>query len=126
MKRNWILWVGDGIVLGVVTITGFVTHGELVQAGWRMLTTFLPLCAAWMVVGLPGQLFDASLAVQPRQLWRPLWAMLAAGPLAALLRSLLLGGQPVIPLFAVVLTVSAAIGVCVWRWVFFLVFRGKG
>ncbi len=126
MRRDWILWVGDGIVFALVTITGFATHGELGQAGLRMLTTFAPLCAAWVVVGLPMQVFDSALVSQPRQLWRPVWAMLAAGPLAALLRALLLGGQPVIPVFALVLSASAAIGMLVWRMVFYLLFKNKG
>jgi len=126
MRRNWILWVGDGIVFVLVTITGFATHGELGQAGLRLLTTFLPLCAAWVLVGVPGQLFDPALARQPQQLWRPLWAMLAAGPLAVLLRSLLLGGQPIIPVFALVLSASAAAGMLVWRWAYYLLFKSKG
>ena len=125
MNRMWILWVGDVTTILLVTLAGFATHGELPQAGGRILTTFVPLLAAWMVVGVPAKLFDLNLARQPRELWRPLWAMLLAGPLAVLLRALLLGGAPILPTFALVITGVACVAILLWRGLFCFGFRGK-
>jgi hypothetical protein len=46
-------------------------------------------------------------------------AMLFAGPLAIVLRGLILNA-PIIPIFAVVLSVISALGMIVWRALYFL------
>lgn len=122
-----VLWlgVGDVVVFILVTIFGFASHGEVADAGLRMLTTFLPLLIAWWVVGFPGGVYDLTLLTQPRQLWRPFWAMLVAGPLAILLRSLMLGNRPMIPVFALVLTGISAVSILAWRIIFYLIFMRK-
>ena len=45
----WILLAGDIVTFALVTIFGFATHGTLDSAGMRMLTTFLPVLAAWLL-----------------------------------------------------------------------------
>lgn len=124
-KLHIIVWVGDLVVIGLITLYGFASHGELQEAGLRLLSTFIPLLLAWLIVGLPAGLFDALRALQASQLWRPFWGMLIAGPLAVLLRSTMLEFRPILPTFAFVLTGVSAVAIMGWRIVFFLLFKGK-
>ncbi len=106
---------GDVIAIGVITLIGFASHGELqVSFAGRMLTTFLPLLAGWFLIAPWLGLFDLRLASNPRQLWRPALAMLFAAPLAAVLRAALLNSV-VLPLFVLILGGSAALGMLIWR-----------
>ena len=112
-------------MIALVTIAGFATHNELGIAGPKMLTTFIPLLAAWIIVGLPARLFDLQSAVQGRQLWRPVWGMIVAGPLAALIRALILGNRPIFPVFALVLAGVGTVAMLAWRCVLYFLLRGK-
>jgi hypothetical protein len=106
---------GDLLALALVTVIGFATHGETnVALLPRMLTTFLPLTAGWFLLAPWLGLFNPEVVANPRQLWRPCVALLYAGPLAALLRALLLN-TVVIPVFGVVLSGSAGLGLTLWR-----------
>jgi hypothetical protein len=49
-------------------------------------------------------------------------AMLFAGPLAVVLRGLILNA-PIIPIFAVVLSATSALGLVIWRTLYFLLKR---
>jgi hypothetical protein len=116
-----ILFAGDILVLLIVTIFGFATHGELDSAGLRMLTTFVPLVLAWVLVAPHLGAFDLVRSSQLGQVWRPFWAMVLAGPWAAWLRVILLNA-PIVPIFVVVLGGICAIALLVWRllyWAFF-------
>jgi hypothetical protein len=117
-SRRTILLAGDVLVLGLVTLAGFATHGTL-GAGARMLTTFLPVLAAWFLIGPHLGVFDESLAREARQLWRPFWAMILAAPLAAFLRGAWLG-TPILPVFVAVLGGTSALALLVWRGVYLL------
>lgn len=115
MKHSHWLTIGDLIAIAVVTVIGFATHG---QAGLsllpRMLTTFVPVTLAWFLLAPFLGLFQPGITSNPRQLWRPLLVMIFAGPLAALLRAFLLN-TVVIPVFAIVLSGSAGLGMVAWR-----------
>ena len=124
-KQSLWLWSGDIGMIALVTIVGFSTHNELGIAGSRILTTFIPLLAAWLIVGLPARLFDLQYAVQGRQLWRPVWGMIVAGPLAALIRALILGNRPIFPVFALVLAGVGTVAMLAWRCVLYFLLRGK-
>jgi hypothetical protein len=116
MKNNtrWLI-IGDLLAIALVTVIGFATHGQTELALLpRMLTTFLPVSAAWLLVAPFLGLFRPEITSDPRQLWRPLLGMVFAGPLAALLRAFLLN-TVVIPIFAVVLSGSAGLGMLAWR-----------
>lgn len=114
-RSNMLLVAGDTIAIAIVTVIGFATHGETTLALIpRMLTTFLPLMLGWFLAAPLLGLFDPRISSDPRQLWRPLAAMLFAAPLAALLRAYWLGSV-VIPIFGLVLTGSAGLGMLVWR-----------
>jgi hypothetical protein len=114
-RSTALLVAGDATAIAVVTIIGFATHGETDLALLpRMLSTFLPLTLGWFLAAALLQLFKSGIASDFRQLWRVLAAMLFAGPLAALLRAFWLGSV-VIPIFGLVLTGSAGLGMLVWR-----------
>ena len=116
----YILFAGDALTLAIVTLFGFASHGTLGTAGSRMLTTFVPLMVAWLLLGPHLRVFDITLAVNFQQLWRPFWAMILAAPMAALLRGLWLGA-PILPVFVLVLGGIAALALLVWRGVFWFV-----
>ena len=125
MKKS-ILISGDILAILLVTIIGFATHGELGTSFIaRMAAAFFPLTIAWFLLAPFLGLFQADVISNPRQLWRPVLAMLFAGPFAAVLRGFLLNA-PIIPIFAVVLSATSAFGMLVWRGIYFLLNRRAG
>jgi hypothetical protein len=115
MKNTYWLVLGDVLAIAVVTVIGFATHGEAgVALMTRMLTTFVPLTLGWFLIAPFLGLFSPEVVSNPRQLWRPVLVMVFAGPLAALLRAVLLN-TVVIPIFGVVLSGSAGLGMLAWR-----------
>lgn len=120
-KKQSILIGGDLIVVAIITAWGFASHDRLGTAGLRLLTTFVPVLAAWLMVAPFMGAYDPQRAADPRQWWRPFWAMVLAGPMAALLRAFWLG-QAIAPIFVVVLGGFSALGLLAWRiayWFFF-------
>ena len=118
MKKN-LLWLlaGDALTLFLVTLYGFASHNELDSAGTRMLTTFLPLLLAWLFIAPHLGVYDPERTLEPRQLWRPFWAMVLAGPMAGWLRGVMLG-QPILPVFVVVIGGVSALALLVWRSIY--------
>lgn len=121
IKRSAILLIlGDLSALALVTLIGFATHGETGLSFLpRMLATYLPLSAGWFLLAPWLGQFQAEVIGDPRQLWRPAWAMLFVAPLAATLRGLVLQAA-VLPVFAIVLGLSCALGMAIWRMLFYL------
>jgi hypothetical protein len=118
-----ILILGDVISLSLVTVIGFAAHGQTgLSLLPRMMTTFLPLLTGWFLLAPLLGLFSPEITQNPRQLWRPVYAMLIASPLAALLRALMLGGV-VLPIFALVLAANATLGILLWRIIFLFIQR---
>jgi len=124
-KHKLALFAGDVVVLILVTAFGFASHGTLGTAGSRILATFIPLLIAWLLIAPHLGVFDPSKAVDWRQLWRPFWAMVLAGPMAAFLRGVWLNA-PIQPLFVVILGGVSALGLLAWRGLYYLVFGRKG
>ncbi len=117
------LVVGDLLAMAIVTVIGFATHGETDLALLpRMLATFLPLCLGWFLIAPWLGLFNPWIASNLRELWRPFAALVFAGPLAALLRAFWLN-TVVIPVFGVVLSGSAGLGMAAWRAIAWLILR---
>lgn len=113
-----ILIVGDLFALAVVTVFGFATHGETGLLFLpRLAATFIPLVIAWFLLAPWFGLFRAEISRDAPQLWRPALAMLFACPLATVLRGLILNA-PIVPIFAVVLSVTSALGMIAWRGLF--------
>ena len=115
MTKQTFLVIGDIIALAIITIIGFATHGETDLSFLpRMLTTFIPLLVSWFLIAPWLGLFNVQITSAPKQLWRPLLAMLLAAPMTAVLRAAMLN-TVALPLFAFILGGSAALGMLLWR-----------
>ncbi|MDX1437513.1 MAG: DUF3054 domain-containing protein [Anaerolineales bacterium] len=114
----WVLLAGDILTIGMVTLLGFARHGELLSSGLRPLTTFVPYLVTWLLIAPFAGAYRLPEAVVSRQLWRPVVAAMAAAPFAAMLRSLILN-TPVQPVFVLVLGLTGALGIFIWRLAFF-------
>jgi hypothetical protein len=118
-----ILFIGDALVLALMTVVGFASHdliGSGGGTGLRMLTTFLPFLAAWLLVAPHVGAFNPGYVTDTRQLWRPFWAMVLAAPFGALLRGVWLG-TPILPVFVVVVGGLNALALLAWRTVYLLI-----
>jgi hypothetical protein len=124
LVQQIILLAGDMLVLALVTLFGFARHGELASSGLRLLTTFIPLVVGWLLVAPFLGVFDPQRAANPRQLWRPFWAMVLAGPMAGWLRGVLLN-EPIQPVFVFVLGGISALALLAWRSLYWLVISRK-
>lgn len=116
MKLPLIPWLifGDGLVLALVTAAGFATHGTLQSAGGRLLATFIPLLAIWLLLAaLLGQ-FRPEFLNQPRQLWRVVAAAALASLAAVFGRAAWTGGI-ITPLFVLILVATNTLTMLVWR-----------
>jgi ABC-type xylose transport system permease subunit len=65
-------------------------------------------------------LFEQNRTADWRQLWRVVWAMIIATPLAAFLRGVWLNSA-IIPVFVLVLAGVSALGMLAWRGLWALV-----
>ena len=125
MNKKRLLIAGDILAIAIVTVIGFATHGEADLSFLpRMLAAFVPLTVAWFLVSPWLGLFQQEITRNPKQLWRPVLAMLFVGPFAVVLRGLLLNA-PIIPIFAVVLAATSAFGVFIWRGLYVLISQRK-
>jgi hypothetical protein len=119
MQKKTPLIFGDMIALAVITLIGFASHRE---TGFsflpHMLTTFIPLLVSWFLIAPWLGLFDLQIAFEPKQLWRPPLAMLLAAPMTAILRASILNSVA-LPLFTLILGGSAALGMLVWRAIWY-------
>jgi len=123
-KSTWTLITGDILALAIITVIGFASHGETdISFAPRMFTTFIPLVVSWFLIAPWLGLFNTQIISDPKQLWRPPLAMLLASPMATILRAAMLNGVA-LPLFALILGGSAALGMLVWRGLF-LFWRSK-
>lgn len=122
--KHTALILGDALALLLVTLIGFASHGEFAVSFLpRMAASFIPLCIGWFLLAPSLGLFDNALTRRASGLWRPAFVMLFAGPFAALLRGIALAA-PVIPSFAVVLTLIGALALTIWRGLYWLRVRG--
>jgi hypothetical protein len=109
----------------VLTIIGFATHGETAISFLpRMAALFFPFAFAWFLLAPALGLFRIEVTSTPKQLWRPALAMIFAAPLAAILRGFLLNA-PVLPIFAAVLAGTSALGMVIWRLIWYSLTRRK-
>ena len=117
--KKYILVLGDLLAILIVTLIGFATHGEAgVTFLSRMAATFFPLLIGWFLLAPALGLFRLETVSDAKQLWRPVLAMIFAGALAAVLRGFSLNA-PIIPIFALVLGATSALGMLVWRALYF-------
>jgi hypothetical protein len=124
-KKDWILYAGDALAIAALTLIGFATHGEAdVSFAPRMAAIYVPLSISWFLLAPALGLFEGKITSNPKQLWRPALVMFFAAPLAAVLRGFILNA-PVIPIFAVILAASSALGMVIWRLVWYGLAKGK-
>ncbi len=123
-RRKWILYAGDVFSIAALTLIGFATHGETDLSFLpRMGALFVPMVLSWFLSAPWFGLFQRETTSNLTQLWRPALAMLFAVPLAAVLRGFILNA-PIIPIFAAILAGTAALGMLIWRGLYFLWNRG--
>ena len=109
------LILGDLIAILIITLIGFAIHRELdVSFIGRMAVTYFPLSISWFLLAPWFGLFQQETISNLKQLWRPALAMLFAAPFAVVLRGFILNA-PILPIFAVILAVTSALGMVVWR-----------
>jgi hypothetical protein len=121
--NRWLLVSGDTLVLFITTFIGFATHGEANLLFLpRFAAIYFPLSISWLLLVPWFGLFQAEITSDPKQLWRPVLAMAFAAPLAAVIRALILN-VAVLPIFAIVLAVTSALGMVIWRGLYFLLKR---
>ncbi len=116
-RRLFTLLAGDIVTIALVTVIGFARHNELGSAGWRMMTTFVPLLAAWLLVAPVMGVFDAQRSSDPKQLWRAVYSGLLAAPFFAWMRAVWLS-TPIEPVFVTVMGAVTALGILIWRFLF--------
>ena len=80
---------------------------------------------SWFLAATWVDLFDERVISNPQLFWRILLAMLFAAPLAVVVRAALLHSAAQ-PLFVLILGSVNALGMLVWRGIFFLVARKMG
>lgn len=117
-----VLILGDIVVLAIVTLIGFATHGETgLSVLPRMTTTLFPLAIGWFLISPWLGLFNPQIVSSPKSLWRPVLAMLLGAPIATTLRAALLNSVA-LPLFTLILGATSALGMVIWRaaytWLF--------
>ena len=123
--KNSILFPGDALAIGLVTLIGFATHGEAALSFLpRFAAIYFPLSISWFLLAPALGLFQQKTIADPKQLWRPALTALFAAPLAAVLRGLILNA-PIIPVFALVLGGTTALGMVLWRGLYFHFNRGS-
>ncbi len=122
MKKS-IIFIGDTLAILITTLVGFVTHGEgNLSFLPRFLAAFMPLVIAWFLLAPWLELFQPEIISNPKQLWRPVLAMIFAAPLAVVFRGLILNSA-ILPIFAIVFGATSAFGMVIWRGIYFLLNR---
>ena len=107
--------MGDTVAIAILTFIGFATHGETdLSFVPRMGTTFFPAIVSWFLIAPWFDLFDENICRSIKSLWRVPLAMLYCAPLAVILRAALLGSAA-LPLFTLILGLSLALGMLLWR-----------
>jgi len=122
VKRSSIVF-GDVLALFITTLLGFITHGEgNLSFLSRFLVAFVPITITWFLLAPWFELFQPEIISNPRQLWRPVLAMIFAAPLAVVFRGLILNAA-ILPIFAIVFGATCAFGVVIWRGLYLLLRR---
>jgi hypothetical protein len=126
LRKRLSLIAGDILMITLVTLTGFASHGTLGAAGSRILPTLVPFLLAWLLVAPFFGTYDVAQLSEPQQLWRPFWSMIIAAPMGAFLRGMW-QNQPILPTFVLVMGGFGSMAILAWRAVYwFLDSRRNG
>lgn len=121
MNKTTTLILGDIITLALVTLIGFISHGESDSSYLpRFFAAFIPLFVSWFIL-IPwfGLLNQEITGETKKLLYIPL-AMIFVIPLAAFLRGLILY-SPIQPMFVIAFYATNTIGMLVWRGIYFFI-----
>ena len=124
-RPKQIMYFGDAVAILLVTLIGFVTHGETNLSFLpRFAALYFPLSISWFLLAPWFGLFEQEITSTPKQLWRPAFVMVLAAPFAAVLRGLILS-TAILPVFAIVLAATSAFGMLIWRGLYLLLNRNS-
>jgi len=122
-RQRIVLLVGDLLAYAIITLIGFASHDEFTGSAIpRMLATYVPFLASWLLVAPWLGLYSLAAGQGSSVLWRAPLAAFLAGPLGAWLRGLALGA-PILPVFVIVMVGVSGVVLTIWRtcaWAFFL------
>jgi hypothetical protein len=122
-RQRAVLIAGDLLAYAVITLIGFMSHDEFTgRAIPRMLATYIPFLASWLLVAPWLGLYGLAAGQGSTVLWRVPLAAFLAGPLGAWLRGLALGA-PILPVFVMVMVGVSGVVLTLWRtcaWAFYL------
>lgn len=123
MNKRFILILGDGLAIALLTVIGFATHGEA-DASFlpRMAAAFFPVLFGWFVLAPWFGMFDESIINDPKNLLRIPLVSLFVAPLAVILRAAWLNTAG-IPIFTLVLGGTNALGMITWRGIYLAIAR---
>src|SRR5262245_38168291 len=117
--KNRLVIIGDIFSIALITFIGFATHGEAdISFLPRMSAAFFPLVVAWFLLAPWLGLFRDEITHDARQLWRPALSAIFIAPFAAVLRGFILH-TPIIPIFVMVLSATTALGMILWRGIYY-------
>ncbi len=116
-----ILWACDLLTYVIVTLVGFRSHGTLGSAVLtRILATFVPFYLSWLIFSAWGRVHRKS--ANDGVSWLVLSGLAAflSAPLGATLRGFWLG-TPILPTFVLVMGLVSALGIVIWRGIYWKV-----
>ncbi len=90
-----------------------------------MLSTFIPLVIGWLLIAPYLGVYKLAIIRDPRQLWRPFWAMILSAPMVAWIRGVWLQ-TPILPIFVVILGGISALALLVWRIICWFILSRSG
>ena len=124
--RSLLRWavIGDGAVLVVVTVFGFLTHSTLDET-WRLVVTTLGVLVAWAVVAPWFGVFSTEVLTRPAEVWRVAWAWAIAAPFAGFLRAWILGVTVSTTFILVTIAVNGT-ALVIWRAVYAAMRQRRG
>lgn len=107
---------GDAVVLVVMTLIGFASHGTL-DAIARLGLTVAGVLVAWALVAPWFGLIEERVIRDHRAVWRVAWAWAIAGPVAAYMRDGILN-RPIPVVFVTVTILTNGLALVIWRYLF--------
>jgi hypothetical protein len=93
------LILGDVLAIAIVTVVGFVTHGEGgLEFLPRMVAAFYPLVITQLILAPRFGLFSPQVVSDLKTIWRPALAALFVASFTPLFRGLILNARSILSL----------------------------
>jgi hypothetical protein len=121
MNKTNILILGDIITLAIVTLIGFISHGESDSSYLpRFFAALITLLLAWFGFIRWVGLLNDEIVLEPKNLYCIPLAMIFVIPLAAFGRGLILN-SPIQPSFVIAFFATNTIGILIWRVIYIFI-----